>query len=136
MRSLIVAFTVFAGLHAQPADPGSAITGVSVIDVANGKTVPDQTVLIRGARIAGVGAAGSVAVPSGAKSLDGRGFYLIPGLWDMHVHFRSNPVDRYKPLAEENAALLDLFVINGVVGVREMGGDLSDGETRSAPEIA
>jgi imidazolonepropionase-like amidohydrolase len=126
MRSLIVAFTVFAVLHAQPADPGSAITGVSVIDVANGKTVPDQTVLIRGARIAGVGAAGSVAVPSGAKSLDGRGFYLIPGLWDMHVHFRSNPVDRYKPLAEENAALLDLFVINGVVGVREMGGDLSD----------
>ena len=126
MRSLGVILTVSAVLHAQSADPGTAITGINVIDVAKGNTVSNQTVLISGCRIAAMGAADSVAVPSGAKSLDGRGFYLIPGLWDMHVHFRSNPVDRYNPLAEENAALLELFLINGVVGVREMGGDLSD----------
>ncbi len=103
-----------------------ALTGVDVIDVVAGKSVPAQTVLIDNGRIAAMGAAGAVAIPAGAKSVDARGFYLIPGLWDMHVHLRSNPVDRDKLLVDENAALLELFPIHGVVGVREMGGDLSD----------
>ena len=108
------------------AQPDIAITGVNVIDVAAGKVVPDQTVLLRGARIAAVGPAASTSVPAGARTVNGRGQYLIPGLWDMHVHLRSNPADRDKMLVEENAALLDLFVVHGVVGIREMGGDLSD----------
>ncbi|MCC6538218.1 MAG: amidohydrolase family protein [Bryobacterales bacterium] len=103
-----------------------ALTGVDVIDVVAGKSVPTQTVIIDNGRIAALGEAAAVAVPAGAKTVDARGFYLSPGLWDMHVHLRSNPVDRDKALVDENAALLELFPIHGVVGVREMGGDLSD----------
>ncbi len=103
-----------------------AITGVNVIDVAAGRALADQTVIVRGARIAAVGPADSTAVPAGARVVNGQGHYLIPGLWDMHIHLRSNPTDRDKALSEENAAMLDLFVAHGVVGVREMGGDLSD----------
>ena len=126
MRAISLALVFAAMLFAQGVDAGIAIVGVNVIDVTSGKVVAGQTVLIDSSRIAAVGAAESVTVPAGAKTVDGKGFYLIPGLWDMHVHLRSNPVDRYKPLVEENAALLELFLVNGVVGVREMGGDLSD----------
>jgi len=112
--------------HAQPRESNIAIRNVNVIDVAGGKVSAGQTVLIRGGNIDAVGPAEAVPVSPAATIVEGGGFYLIPGLWDMHVHFRNNPVDRYKPIAEENAAMLDLFVANGVVGVREMGGDLSD----------
>ena len=113
-------------LLAQSLDTSVAITGVNVIDVVNGQTVAAQTVLLGNGRITAVGSTETLNVPANAKIVDGKGYYLMPGLWDMHVHFRSNPVDRDKPLAEENAAMLDLFVANGIVGVREMGGDLSD----------
>ena len=113
-------------LPAQPGETSIAITGVNVVDVANGKVAEAQTVVIVGGRITAMGPTGKVTVSAGAQPIDGRGYYLMPGLWDMHVHLRSNPVDRERPLAEDNAAMLDLFVVNGLVGIREMGGDLSD----------
>lgn len=122
-------FAISAGIGlvwAQGPESVTAITGVSVIDVVAGKAIASQNVIVRGSRIAAMGPADSTPVPAGAKAVNGRGHYLIPGLWDMHVHLRSNPVDRDKVLAEENAAMLDLFVVHGVTGVREMGGDLSD----------
>lgn len=103
-----------------------AITPVNVIDVVAGKTLADQTVILRGDRIAAVGPVAATPVPAGARVVNGQGRYLIPGLWDMHVHLRNDPTDRDKVLADENAAMLDLFVAHGVVGVREMGGDLSE----------
>jgi hypothetical protein len=47
--------------------------------------------------------------------IDGNGKWLIPGLWDMHVH-TAVPTGR---------AMLSLFIANGVTGVRDMGGDWS-----------
>ena len=121
----LLLFSLFPA-HAQPGQSNIAIRNVNVIDVAGGKVSAGQTVLIRNGNIDAVGPAEAVPVSPATNIVEGYGFYLIPGLWDMHVHFRNNPVDRYKPIADENAAMLDLFVANGVVGVREMGGDLSD----------
>ena len=90
-----------------------AITGVTVIDVARGRRVPAQTVVVRGTRLSAVGPGARVRVPAGARVVDGRGKFLIPGLWDMHVHFMNTGV-----------AALPLLVANGVTGVREMGGHL------------
>lgn len=112
-----------------------AITGVNVVDVVAGKVIPEQTVVIAGGRITAMGRAPGVQVPAQSQTIDGAGYYLMPGLWDMHVHFRSNPVDRDRVLADENAAMLELFLVNGVVGVREMGGDLSDHVLRWREEI-
>jgi imidazolonepropionase-like amidohydrolase len=90
-----------------------AITHVTVIDGADSLPRRDQTVVLRGARITAVGPAARTSVPRGAQVLDGRGKYLIPGLWDLHVHTDV-------PGARE---VLPLYVANGVTGVRDMGGD-------------
>jgi len=90
--------------------PVLAITHVAVEDVVAGKTITDMTVVIRGNRIDEVGPADSVKVPAGARTVDGRGKFLIPGLWDMHVH-----------LGNATEAMLPFFVAYGVTGVRDMG---------------
>jgi len=97
-----------------------AITGVTVIDVARGRRVPGQTVVIRGTRVAGVGT--RVTVPRGARLVDGRGKFLIPGLWDMHVHVL---------MAGPRLSLLPLYVANGVTRVRDMGGTIPLDEQRA-----
>lgn len=48
------------------------------------------------------------------------GKYVIPGLWDMHVHFRGG-----EELIRENQDLLDLFIDHGVTTVRDAGGDIT-----------
>jgi imidazolonepropionase-like amidohydrolase len=78
-----------------------------------------MTVVVRGERIAEIGRASSVRVPDGAQVLDGAGKFLLPGLWDMHVHMASLP-----PFERNEKIFLPLFVANGVTGVRDMGGDL------------
>ncbi len=89
-----------------------AITHVSVIDVASGATHPDNTVLVTGNRITYVGPAASAKIPSGATVIDGRGKFLIPGLWDMHVH-------GFVWVFSEFAG--PLMIANGVTGARDMG---------------
>jgi Amidohydrolase family len=94
------------------------ITHVTVIDATGALPKPDVTVTIRGGRIAGIEKA-SNKLPKGAQLIDGHGKFLIPGLWDMHVH--TNFGD-WLPGGRE--IILPLFVANGVTGVRDMGGDL------------
>ncbi len=95
-----------------------AITHVTVIDVAASVAATashaDQTVLISGGRITAVGATTGVAIPRGARVLDGRGQYLVPGLWDAHGH-----------MALAGEAALPVYVVNGVTTVRDLGGEVS-----------
>jgi len=95
-----------------------AITHVTVIDVTGAASKPDMTVTVRGGRIAGIKRS-SRKIPNAAQVVDGRGKFLIPGLWDMHVH--TNFGD-WLPGGKE--IILPLFVANGITGVRDMGGDL------------
>lgn len=129
-----VATTAFAlllvatSLKAQePQARDLAITRVTVVDVARGRLVPGQTVLVRGNRIVAVQAAGSATVPAGATVLDGSGRFLMPGLWDMHVHLHLSG----RP-AEIEAPLL---VAHGVTGVRIMGADRPSADTARAPGL-
>lgn len=89
-----------------------AIVHVAVIDGTNERPRADQTVIVAGNRIIAVGASNATRVPAGARVVDGRGRYLIPGLWDMHVH---TAIAGGRPL-------LALYVANGVTGVRDMAG--------------
>lgn len=99
------------GLGCAPsrAEPTMAITHVTVVDVAAGTAIPDQNVVIGGRRITSV-EGGAATVPNGVEVVDGRGKYLIPGLWDMHVHLDSTD--------------LLALVRFGITGARDMGGDL------------
>ncbi|MFL5539853.1 MAG: amidohydrolase family protein [Longimicrobiaceae bacterium] len=67
-----------------------AVEHVTVLPMDGRDSLPDQTVVVRGEAIAQVGPAASTVVPAGARRIDGRGLYLLPGLVDMHVH----PYDR------------------------------------------
>jgi hypothetical protein len=84
---------------------------VNVVDVVGGRIVPNSTVTISGQTITGVTQNG--APPAGARVVDGRGKFLIPGLWDMHAHIQGN-----------EKAWLPLYIANGVTGIRDMGADL------------
>jgi imidazolonepropionase-like amidohydrolase len=111
-------------------DTGIAFTHVNVIDVSGGPTQADMTVIVASQRIVAVGKSIDVRIPRGAKVVPANGKYLIPGLWDMHVHTAFG--DWIPP--QENVTLL-LFVANGVTGVRDMGGNLEKlKEWRSAIE--
>ena len=98
---------------APPRPTSFALVHASVVDVAAGEVRADQTVVVQGGQIVAVGSAAGVAVPAGAHVVDATGRYVIPGLWDMHVH-----------LAMSGRASLGAFVANGVTSVRDMGGDL------------
>src|SRR4029450_13813225 len=74
--------------HAQSSTV--AIRGVTVVDGRDGSLHPGQTVLVTGNRIEAVGSVRGVAIPDDAKVGEAAGRYLIPGLWDMHVHSVAN----------------------------------------------
>lgn len=88
--------------------PGLVIRNVSVIDTETGTVTSGRTVVVRGNRIADIVDARS-SLPAAARTVDGAGGYLIPGLWDMHTHSAA-------------AASRDLprFVAFGVTGIRNM----------------
>jgi len=94
------------------------ITSVNVIDVRTGEVRSDQIVVIEGSRITTVGSKGT-RYPRNAPTVNARGGYLIPGLWDMHVHLVFGD---WFPLAQEIS--LPLFIANGVTSVRDMGSEL------------
>ncbi len=134
IRLLALGVSLITRAFAQTAPP-LAIIDVNVVDVVKGEVRSHQTVLIAGGRITAAAASDTVNIPAQAVRINGVGRYLMPGLWDMHIHLRSNQVNPDAPLVDENAALLDLFLPNGVVGVREMGGDLADSVYRWRDEI-
>jgi imidazolonepropionase-like amidohydrolase len=92
-----------------------AITHVTLIDVSNGATTPDSTVVIDGNRIVSVAPSASTS-PKAAQVVDARGNYLIPGLWDMHTHVYFDST-----AADGTDLILPLFLANGITGIRDMG---------------
>ena len=96
-------------LNSQP--NALVFTHVTVIDATGAPAKTDMTVVITGNRITEVGPSTKVSAPNDAQVVDATGKFLIPGLWDMHVHWF-----RY------DKTFLQLFPVNGVTGVRVMWG--------------
>ena len=86
-----------------------ALTHATVIDGVS-TTTTNQTVLISGGRILAVGPFGDVRVPAGTREVDATGRFIIPGLWDAHVHTRYQGIDH-----------LRLLLANGITSARDMG---------------
>ncbi len=111
----------------SPARP-LVLTHVTVIDVTGAPSKSDMTVIVEGNHITAVGKTGKVRFPKAAQVVDASGKFLIPGLWDMHVHtLREERVETFFPL----------FIANGVTGIRDMGAPLKSLEllTRWRKEI-
>jgi imidazolonepropionase-like amidohydrolase len=113
MRHLTTCLTSAALAWALTARAGEApgtvlaITGVTVIDATGEPAQPGMTVVVTGNRITALGKSSLVRVPQLARVVDGNGKFLIPGLWDMHVH-------------TADPSFLSLYLANGVTGVRDM----------------
>jgi imidazolonepropionase-like amidohydrolase len=89
-----------------------ALVGARIVDGTTGAPIEKGVILVRGGRIAAVGARSAVNVPSGVRTIDVTGKTIIPGLWDMHAHVA---------LPEWGPAYLGV----GVTTARDMGGEKS-----------
>ncbi|GAA3928312.1 amidohydrolase family protein [Hymenobacter algoricola] len=95
------------------------IQHINVVDVLTGRQLPNQTVAISGGTIRRVEPTGTRTYAA-AQTLDGTNKYLLPGLWDMHMHFRGGD-----SLIRANQSVLPLFLAHGITTVRDAGGDLT-----------
>ncbi len=106
MLILVLNLLFVIGITAQTI----VFTNVNVIPMDKEQVLQNQMVLVRNGIIVEIGK--NVKVPKDALRIDGEGKFLIPGLWDMHVHLT---------LATELA--FPVLLANGVTGVRDLGGE-------------
>lgn len=87
------------------------IKNVTVLPMTEKASLSNRHVIVEDGRITAISKKAK-SLPDGATIIDGTGKFLMPGLWDMHVHLSGNA----------DTALL-MFLANGVTSVRDMGGD-------------
>jgi imidazolonepropionase-like amidohydrolase len=102
----------------RPASAPIVITHATVINPGTSSVQANRTAVITGDHITSVSDTANFHSPKNARVIDGTGQYLIPGLWDMHVH---SAFGDWFPGGRD--IILPLFIANGVTGVRDMGGD-------------
>ena len=121
MKLALFAFVAFAASATAQQRPSgrTVIANVTVVDVRTGALRAGMSVLIDSGRIVQTAAGEIREGTRGAARVDGTGKYLIPGLWDMHVHLAFGD---WFPGARDID--FPLFIANGVTGVRDMGSDV------------
>ncbi len=130
---LIIAGPTFAEDHVGERYEGNpiAIVDVTVIDVSDGTATPHQSVVVRYGKIAYIKPAGEFDTPGWMTEVNGDGRFLIPGLWDAHVHlsFWDEPEGEGSTADSESVKndygeVLGRLAAWGITSVRDMGGDL------------
>src|SRR5260370_33867506 len=81
---IVLAFSVLP--TSSRSDKPLAFIHITLLDVTTGELKPDMTVLTSGGRITDVGEAAALRGPGNARVIAGSGKYMIPALWNMHVH--------------------------------------------------
>lgn len=124
-------FVFFVFVHAssgqQTAAKGYAITNVTVIPMNKAISLPDQTVVIENGIIKKIGSTSSVKVDKGITIIDGRGKYLLPGLFDLHTHFFYEQGEHKNTCEAE----LKMMLANGLTSARILAGHPAYLEARS-----
>jgi imidazolonepropionase-like amidohydrolase len=109
----LVVLPVPAPLSPEHTSIPVVIANVGVVDLDGGAILPEQTVVIEKGRIKALGPRDAITVPGDAVRIDGVGRFLIPGLWDMHVHHGTEMSPQLT---------MPLFIASGVTNIRDMGG--------------
>jgi imidazolonepropionase-like amidohydrolase len=120
LATLLLAATLFQ------TDSAVAFVDVNVVPMNRDGVVEHQTVIVRGNRIAQMGPAAQIKAPRGARTINGHGKYLMPGLGDMHGGL---PSPDAPPELIEN--VLFLYLANGVTTVRGMQGTVPSLELKA-----
>jgi imidazolonepropionase-like amidohydrolase len=99
------------------------IRNATVVNVDTGKKSSGNTIVIVGSVIKSVSKDRNTSIPEDANVVDAKGGFVIPGLWDMHVHYFNN----FSRVGTDNKEWYGpLFLANGVTGLRDMASDLED----------
>lgn len=96
------------------------IYNATIVDIQNGKTIPNQLIAITDGTISSVDESSNSNSYYAPEIIDAEGKFVMPGLWDNHVHFRGG-----KELIQQNKDFLSLFLAFGVTTVRDAGGDIT-----------
>lgn len=96
------------------------ITNANIVDIDNNRIVANHTLAISSDTIQAIGNTRNFSKYKAHRYVNAGGKYIIPGLWDMHVHFRGGDT-----LIRENKALFPLFLAHGITTVRDCGGDIA-----------
>jgi hypothetical protein len=126
LASFRILFCVVIRVRAQPTIQPIAVEHVNVVDVIAGEIQrrSDSSHFQRQNQRGRCG--GNRDTSAGCQSHQRAGQVFAAGLWDMHVHLRGDPSKPDVRMVVEKESMLDLFLPNTIVGIREMGGDLAD----------
>ena len=119
--ALFIAIIFSETAFSQQKNVDLIINHINIVDVVQNKIIQNQSIVVLKDRITAIGAA--EAIKRKYKStiiLNGTGKYIMPSLWDMHVHFGGDT------LIGENKLLLPLYTAMGISHVRDCAGDISD----------
>jgi imidazolonepropionase-like amidohydrolase len=116
LAALVLALTAVLWGKSKPTEKSFVFTNVNIIDVRDGSIKLHLTVVVKNGRITGIAPIGLIEESRNTTVVNASGKYLIPGLWDMHVHTGfSDPV-------WDEKLLYPLYIANGITGIRDMGG--------------
>lgn len=128
---LILGFFFTQSSFAQKQTADLLIKSATIIDIKTGKIIPKQAIAIKDGTIISVFPESRLAKYAALKTLDASGKYVIPGLWDMHMHFGGG-----EELIDENKNLLPLYLAYGITTVRDAAADISPSVLQWREEIA
>ena len=121
VKLLLVLAAVANLASTTSASSALAFTHVTIIDVRTGHLVRDQSIVITNGRITAL--SHQAEIPANARIVNATGKFVIPGMWDMHAHALWS--------ADQARRMFNLFLANGITGIRDMGSPLPIAETLS-----
>lgn len=94
-----------------------------ILPSASAAAIEDGTVVVRDGRIAAMGQSASVPVPAGARRVDGAGGTVLPGFWNVHVHFTEERFSdaAHRPAEALSQACRDMLTSRGFTTVVDLG---------------
>ncbi|MEM1105778.1 MAG: amidohydrolase family protein [Pseudomonadota bacterium] len=117
--AVLLACTACGSSERAPPATRTAFIGLNVVDVETETVRPEQTIIIEDDTIIYVGAAEDARELIAEETGELAGAFVVPGLWDAHVHIRGGD-----QAIDANAAWLARYTAHGVVHVRECGTDM------------
>ncbi|MTI21864.1 amidohydrolase [Fulvivirga sp. RKSG066] len=123
MKRLISIFSLLSVLSCSTSEKEPydlVFANATVVDVIKGEVIENQLIAIKDDTIVRVVDMANQKEVSASKKIDLNGKYIMPGLWDNHVHFRGGD-----SLIAENRDMLPLFLKFGITTVRDAGGDIT-----------
>lgn len=119
-KLFIIIFLLVVACSSPNKSADLLIKNATIVDVQSGKTESNKLVAISTTNIIAVDNSANAGDYTARKTINARGKFVMPGLWDMHVHFRGGD-----SLITENKNLLPLYLAYGVTTVRDCGGDIT-----------